>query len=472
MSKITLQEENNALLKCILEKRFFEPWLENYQTNFNVEKNSIAKDTHLELYITSDCNQNCEYCYLVKHSDLYPKEYRDQDTIINNLNILLNWFINNNYAIDTVELFSGEIWHTKFGEKILETCLQAVDRGFKINQIIIPSNCSFVRSSQALEKIQYFIEHFADYGISLIFSISIDGKIIDNYSRPFNNEKEIKDDDFYEMLFSFARHNHFLFHPMVSAYNVKDWIENFNWWVEMFEEWGGDPEVDIMTLEVRDGDWNSEAIQYYKDFLDMLLEYRISQTKNIEELTKSLFFLDSYQKKQYSIFSPKCDIAYSPIYFPEAKGSSGCTVNTHLTIRLGDLAICPCHRTSYNKYLYGKFIVQNNEIVDIEAGNIQMAVQILFGNAKFNLGCAKCIFKDYCLKGCFGAQIENANDPFVNNPVICNFFKEKMLHLLKRYTELGIIEELKKVSPYSYNFLSVQNFLNFYNEVMKFYELG
>lgn len=472
MSKLTFYEENDQLLKCLLEKRFFEPWQENFNTNFQVDQASVATDANLELYITSSCNQNCEYCYLVKHPGLYPKEIQDHAQILKNLNILFNWCIDNNYAINLIELFSGEIWHTSFGEEVLEVTLKAIARGFKVNQIIIPSNCSFIKNPKSLEKIQGFINDFADVGTSLIFSVSVDGKIIDNYSRPFNDKSE-KDDDFYEILFSFARYNHYLFHPMVSAYNVKDWVENFNWWVEMFEEFGGDPEVDIMTLEVRDGDWNQEAIQYYKDFLDCLLNYRLKQVNNnIKEFTRSLFFLESYQKPQFSIFSPKCNISYSPIYFSEAKSYSGCSINTHLTVRAGDLAICPCHRTSYDKYLYGKFVVENDKIVDIKANNIQMATQVILGNVKFNLGCPKCIFKDYCLKGCYGAQVEYYNDPFVPDPAICNFFKEKYTHLLKRYEELGVIDELKKVTPYSYSFLAVQKFLNFYNEVMENYEMG
>jgi len=38
-------------------------------------------------------------------------------------------------------------------------------------------------------------------------------------------------------------------------------------------------------------------------------------------------------------------------------------------VRLGDLAICPCHRQAYDEYLYGHFVVENNRITGIKANN-------------------------------------------------------------------------------------------------------
>ena len=78
----------------------------------------------------------------------------------------------------------------------------------------------------ALAKIQRYINKFRDIGIVLFFSISVDGAIIENYSRPLQNGN-VKTEQFYEDLFIFAKHNKYAFHPMVSSYNVKHWIENY-----------------------------------------------------------------------------------------------------------------------------------------------------------------------------------------------------------------------------------------------------
>jgi sulfatase maturation enzyme AslB (radical SAM superfamily) len=85
----------------------------------------------------------------------------------------------------------------------------------------------------ALAKIQRYIDKFKNIDIILQFSISVDGAIMEHYSRPLNNGKE-KTEEFYENLFIFAKHNNFAFHPMVSSYNVKHWIENYQWWMEKF----------------------------------------------------------------------------------------------------------------------------------------------------------------------------------------------------------------------------------------------
>ena len=38
----------------------------------------------------------------------------------------------------------------------------------------------------------------------------------------------------------------------------------------------------------------------------------------------------------------------------------GCTINRALIVRMGDLAIVPCHRTSYDQFLLGHFNVEND----------------------------------------------------------------------------------------------------------------
>ena len=469
MSKNDFYKENDDLLYSLLNKRFFEPWKENYNLDFNIDQTSLANDSHLELFITSTCNQKCEYCYLVKHPELYPLEINNKENILNNLRLLLNWCIENKYAIKTTDIFTGEIWHTSFGEQVLEEILQAIKRGFRTRKIVIPSNCSFIRNQKSLQVIQQYIYKYMNVGVNLVFSISIDGKPVEETSRPLNDINDVKNDDFYELLFSFARHNKFLFHPMVSPYNVDKWIENFLWWETMIKEFNGNIETDVMMLEVRDGPWTDEAIKHYKDFLNFLIDKKVTLFKNnIENLSRALFFIDTNDNFDYP---ESLSTGYVPYCFPEANSFPGCSISNYLTVRLGDLAICPCHRTCYDKYLYGKFEIENGKIEKITSINPQFAIKILLGNQKFNLGCTTCIFKDYCLKGCYGAQIEANKDPLVTIPTICNFFKEKYLFLLKKYQDLGVIDYLKTVNPYSPSYLRIQNFLNFYEGVKKQYEL-
>ena len=138
------QKEQNALLKNIISpiygywQSFGEAWYNNQDTS------KFKRGLTLELYITPECNQNCEYCYLVKNRDeIYPKEIRDHDTIIHNLEILLNYYQSQGFALPRIDLFSGEIWGYGLGNKVLNTLLNAIRHGLRIEEIVIPSNMSF-----------------------------------------------------------------------------------------------------------------------------------------------------------------------------------------------------------------------------------------------------------------------------------------------------------------------------------------
>ena len=73
-SKTQFEKEESDLVKVILNQRFFKPWRELNNTIVPNSK-SLASEAYLELFLTSTCNQNCEYCYLQKHDALYPHEF-------------------------------------------------------------------------------------------------------------------------------------------------------------------------------------------------------------------------------------------------------------------------------------------------------------------------------------------------------------------------------------------------------------
>lgn len=93
-----------------------------------------------------------------------------------------------------------------------------------------------------------------------------------------------------------------------------------------------------------------------------------------------------------------------------------------------------------------------------------MACKIILTN--FNLGsfgCDTCIFNEYCLKGCFGAQYETLGDPFIPIPGVCNFFKQKSSFLLDYYTKLGVIDYLKTITSAEEEYPRIIKFLNMYD---------
>lgn len=447
--------EQTDVIKTILTSRFFSPWKEasKYSKNEDKYRRSLQGEARLELYLTSTCNQHCEYCYLVKHPELYPAEYNKRSLVIANLRSLIDWIIKNEFYIPNIEIFSGEIWHSDYGLEVLEVLKDGVARGLQTDMILIPSNCSFILDPIQTQKIQRLINQFRKLNTCLCFSISIDGAYIEDF-RPLNTSQE-KGEEFYENLFLFAAHNNFYFHPMVASCNADKWIDNFKWFETKFQEYGLDIDT-LMMLEVRNGDWTDESIAAYCKFLRFLLE-RIEQ--------KGVNFFDYV----FCYGDGENPHGYFPWALPESDTFPGCTVADSLTVRLGDMAICPCHRTAYNRFLYGHFIMEDGKIMGIEGHNPEMASRILLANNNLcAIGCDDCEINEVCLKGCFGSQFEIEKDPFIPIENVCKFFKAKYYFLVKYYLDKGVIDYLKGISPYSLNYTSAQKKLAFF-ERMKSY---
>lgn len=460
----TFQDEKNELLKFILSKRFFDTWKNDKFLQEEEKTYSLINETKLEIYLTSTCNQHCEYCYLVKYGkEIYPQEFNTKENILHNLEILFNWLIQEGFYIPEIEYFSGEIWHTQFGLDVLELTYQAIQRGLYVNQILIPANCSFLLDELQTQKIQRYINKIRQLGVNLQFSISVDGAVIESQSRPLNNKIE-KTDEFYERMFLFAVHNNYFFHPMVSSSNVKYWKENYEWWEMMCEKYDFGPAKQIiMMLEVRNNDWTDETIQQYLDFLDFLIEKEFNDVgRNPQEFAQALLAPDEYQLCGYLTFG-----------LPEADTFAGCTVANSLTIRVGDLAICPCHRTAYPKFLYGHLIVKDNQIVDIEAENVHMAIRILLANNTLcHFKCDTCALNHFCMKGCFGSQVENTGDPFMPVPEVCKFFEEKLKFLVQKYEDMGVVDFWRTITPYAPRYWQINTLITQIERIENAYGVG
>lgn len=259
-------------------------------------------------------------------------------------------------------------------------------------------------------------------------SASVDGLILDKEFRSFKDESlnSKRDKVFYEKVINFIKKYPGGFHPMVSAKSAKYWKENLKWWMDILGDYNR-----IMTLEVRNDDWENKDIQEYLDFLNFKID------NNIEFLGRDIFINDILLNK-----NPKYNCYYPErLSFKNLKTPS-CTISKLLCIRLGDLAIAPCHRLSYDEYLYGHFLVENNKIIGIKSKNVVLANKILLGNFKHTVECGTCPFADMCVKGCLGAQYEINQDPFITCKSVCELYKAKICFLIYKYEKLNILSEL------------------------------
>lgn len=385
------------------------------------------------------------------------------DTILLNLEKIFEWCIKEQFYFNQIEFFTGEIWGEEFGFKVFDILYKQILNGLLVNSIMIPSNCSFCLSEEKTQKIQYYIDKFNSIGIRIIFSVSVDGKIIEETSRPLNTGI-IKDDTFYDRLITFAKHNTYYFHPMVAACNVDKWIENYKWWKNILQEYDYYSYDKIMMLEVRNNDWDQKAIDNYNSFINFLIEEFFNECNRDPYIFTKLYFNSEGQGLH----------GYIPYGLAISDNFAGCTVANSLTLRVGDLAICPCHRTAYNKLLYGFLSTdKDGNIVDLTANNPQMAVRILYSNNNLtSFKCDTCLFNSICLKGCFGSQMENTKDPFMPIESVCNFFEQKFTNIFNKLESLGIINECYKISPYQEEYDRVRTILYIYEGIKKRNGLG
>ncbi len=469
MALIDFQKDNNDLLNFILTERFFKNWktgpiivdangtseIGGYGTELGLYSSS-----NLELFLTSRCNQKCEYCYLYKYEDkLYPPEYNKPEIIITNLKKIFDWIIDNDLSIPTVDIFSGEIWHTQFGLDVLNLILLYLDKGLNCHNFMIPTNMSFIHNTDQMCRIQNIIDDAAQkYDTRICFSCSIDGKYCED-GRP-RKDGTINDDKFYENLFLFCQHNNYFFHPMISATNVFHWKENYDWWKEKCYEYNFIFRKAVMPIDVRDDNWTEEAIQARLDLEEYIFEDYIKTDcrGNLDELWKHCFPSADRSIECDGHMSPSLGTAYS---FP------GCTVADTLTVRVGDLAIVPCHRTAYDKFVYGYFDVQDDKIVGItKANNIHMAMKtLLMDHKNTSYECDICPYSDYCLKGCYGAQYDYKKDPFITCKSVCELFKRKIKKRIELYEKYGIIDKIKTLTEFDDEYSRVQLFLKNYNNI-------
>lgn len=462
VDRVSFQQEQDKLLKTILDARFFNGWSRRRPT----EPNDVPV-ANLELFITSACNQKCEYCYLVKHPELYPAEVNNRETIIANLKRLLDWIIENDYHIPVLDMFTGEIWHSKFGLEILDIVYDyVVNKNLHINGIMIPSNCSFLHDPKQTSEIQNRINDFRKVGVMFRFSISIDGKPIEDEMRPLNDGTVYKkDDEFYERVFSFAKFNDFGFHPMVAAASIDKWIDNYKWWKMMLKKYNL-PMDYLMMLEVRNDDWTDKNMDDLEKFIEFLVdEVVVYHDGNMNMIVDDLLGINQTYVIDESDMVWGHQTSYTPFTFGDDRGFYGCSISTHMTVRLGDLAIIPCHRTAYHKQVYGYFKVEDGKIVDITANNPHLAIHIIMTDKRFGvIGCDTCTFQGICFGCCRGQSREATGDPIHNDPKVCKFLKRKYGAMFDVYERKGIMQWLEEnLTEYHTSYTSLKVILDVYH---------
>jgi radical SAM protein with 4Fe4S-binding SPASM domain len=425
---MTFKEENDKLINSFLERTFFIGWK-------NPRAKGLENFRSIEFMLNTRCNLNCSYCYYAKYGkDLYPLDLQDDKKVLTNLEILLDWMVENKF-IPRMEVFSGDPLTQDVGLKAIEMILDKYKNlKEKPEQIVVPTNYTFILSDALVKKVDDLLVKSRKIGIPVFLSASIDGKYCEP-NRPFKvGNFDPRDDKYYEKAFAFSKKWGFYFHPMIHSGHIEKWEKNFLWFQKMLAKYGFDWK-NIYLLEVRNYDWDKKSILEFEKFIEFLIKWTFSGPCN-SDINQYLNFA----------FTQGFNILMSPL--TTTGRGLGCSIQSTIHIRMGDLSIAPCHRLSYNPFITALFKVKNGKIIGIESKNPELFLGIMSMEGKNQPGCEVCPIKEICSLGCLGSQYEVTGDPFSPIPTVCQLEHAKIRAMIKAYKSLGIFHYIKEaLSP-------------------------
>ncbi|MFA4999189.1 MAG: hypothetical protein WC519_00410 [Parcubacteria group bacterium] len=419
---MTYQEENNKLAESFLEHSFWKGF-----------KNSELKECEnfrsLEIFFNDKCNLKCKYCYLQRFGEeLYPKEFQDGKKLVENLGMFLDWMDGKGYVPNHIEIFSGEVFIQEAAWKAMDMILEHYrDKERKPEYLVVPTNFTFMLSPDLTKRVEDLLNKAKEIGLPMGLSASFDGKYCEE-NRPFKSGNEIRDDDYYDKIFTFAKKWGTGFHPMVYSEHIEDWEKNWLWFQENFSKHRL-PWRNIYLLEVRNAEWTDKQMAELGKFMEFLINWTFKYPCHGDPNTYLDFLFDG----GYNILrNPLTTIGRG----------IGCSIQSNLVLRLGDMSLVPCHRTSYSPFNFGRFKTENGKITGFESKNVDMLTAIYSFDAGTQPYCENCLLKSICSFGCLGSQLEVTGDPFTPIPSVCQMEHIKIASMVKAYKELGIFEPI------------------------------
>ena len=422
--------DNDKLVKSLLDRTFFAGW--------KSDENKYANFSRLEIQVNAFCDLKCKYCYYTQHGkELYPAQIAKPKDVLKNLDILLHWLTENKYKPE-IDIFSGELFSQKVGFNVLEMVLNWQIATKNHNNIMIPSNMSFIFDDKKIIEVERFIEKAKKNKIKLSLSASVDGKYCDS-NRPFRDGK-IRDDEYYDKLFSFCSKHNFSFHPMVYSEGIEKWQDNFLWFQDNFKKHNM-PWDSIYILEVRNDNWNVKQIKELYRFYRFLVKYSFENSR----VAPQDFPKFTFDKKLFNLFS----------LFGQTGRGIGCSIQSDIQLRLGDLTHLFCHRASYKHHAMWKFKVENDKIIGVEAIKPELFITMLSSVSSAFPYCETCVLKNLCSGQCLGSMYETNGELFVPIPSVCAAEHAKISAVLDEVYDLGLL-------PAFYDFSSKKKDLKLY----------
>ena len=410
---MTFQKENDIMLNNLFENLFFNKW------KSNIKENRCG----IELILNDNCDLKCKYCYF-RNPKLYVKK-PPYDEVMKNLDKVLYWMKDNEYKPKEIALFSGDTFSDDLGIRALERIIEFIETEYRVcEQVVIPTNAlALMENKDVMDRFIKVENRYKLNKVVLGLSLSFDGKYVEEF-RPAKSGF-IRDDKHYSKIFKFAKEHGCGFHPMLYSKAIKNWKKNFLWFQDMLTRYCHNWH-NIYLLEVRNDDWSVENCKDLYNFIKFLIRYTYDRSDN----DVKTFFKNFRDKKCFNIISAP---------FVNTGRGIGCGIQSFFYINLMDMRIVPCHRTMYECFTYGKFIIENEKIVGIESQNVEIANAIYSFDGKTLPMCQSCPINKLCNFACLGASYEATGDLFTASPVICRLEHYKLKALVDGFREIGIL---------------------------------
>ena len=415
----------------------------------------------VEFVIRPECNQKCEYCYLTQYGKESYRIRATKEQILNNLKMVVDYFIEQDYKIKRLDLFAGDLFYDDLFfdmVPILEKYyiwLNNTHYDF-INQhlindtgrgepcIIIPCNMSFCNDDNKIKKVEAIVRRMNKLNVKLFFSYSTDGK----YSTSIR-EKKVIEDEFFDKVFALCEKYNWGVHPMISYEGIDNTIENYKWFKKKFKQFKlNNGSTNPYYLEVRNDGWTDEALQKYKEFLQFYLNdiFHNENGSDLERMFNDYFRAFEVKGRTYVCMDNG-----------EALGKLNIIKENHmpcglgildLSINISAMTLMPCHRLGYNELIGGKFKIKDNKIQEIIPTEYYNSyINLLYLNNSVKPKCITCKYHTICMKGCAGAQYEYSGDAFTSIPSVCKMLEVKYSTTIDFYHSIGLFHYIFKNEP-------------------------
>jgi len=217
---------------------------------------------------------------------------------------------------------------------------------------------------------------------------------------------------------------------MIYSERIECWKDNFIWFMDMFHKHKMYPPKSLYLLEVRNAEWTRKQIREFCSFLDFLVKWCWDWTE--ENPGRFLDFV--FKEKGFNILSTA---------FSSVGRGLGCSIQSTLFIRLGDLSIVPCHRNSYAHDITARLKVENDRIVGVESVNPELMLATFTFDGDALPYCETCVVKSMCNKGCLGSQYEVNGDMFTPIPTVCMMEMAKIRQLVLSMKDIGMLDQIR-----------------------------